>query len=137
MNQALNLFLNRLGNCQNLEDQTNLFNQVLDSLTDDNKKNELISKVSHKYPELQLKSSVSDQIYDTFEVGHRYLSRDVIQILSSIYKDYGIIKTAKSKDLLNWFEVKPTLVPDENKKMQKGYRLIKKLDFCTSHDSKA
>ena len=87
---------------------------------------------SFKYEEDQLEShmlNVSKEselhsvIHNKFKIGDRLGKKEIKQILQSIYRDLGIVSTAKATDLKNYFKLSRTCITLPDKTVKEGYLL--------------
>lgn len=69
-------------------------------------------------------------IYTTFKVGDRLKYCDVKKTLKDLYKKHNYYRSAKAKDIEEWFETKDAYfldtLPDGTKKKSMGYELLSK-----------
>ena len=66
-------------------------------------------------------------IYNQFEVGKKYLMKDIKEILSCTYEKLEISRAPKATDIEEWFEVKRTQITDPlTKRRDHGYEILKK-----------
>ena len=70
-----------------------------------------------------LESKLETMIRTQFKVGDRYSMKDIKSILSSLYFQLGISKTAKAKDLENYFKLTKTKVTLPDKTVKDGFKL--------------
>ena len=66
---------------------------------------------------------VARAIRQTFEVGKSYTKKHIKFLLSNIYRDLGLSKTAKATDLGNYFKLIRTKLKNESGKYEEGFRL--------------
>ena len=73
--------------------------------------------------------SIRKELVKLFEVGKRYLLRDIKDILREVYKSLGLTKTPKASDLENYFEFKEVIFYNsDTKKRDRGYEIIKLIE---------
>ena len=73
--------------------------------------------------------SIKQELVNLFEVGKRYLLRDIKETLRGVYKTLGLTKTPKASDLEDYFEVKEVIFYNsETKKRDRGYEIIKLIE---------
>lgn len=66
-------------------------------------------------------------VYNTFEIGRKYLKKDVKDMLSCLYEKLEIVRTPKATDIEEWFEIRNTQVTDPlTKRRDHGYEILKK-----------
>ena len=70
-----------------------------------------------------LDSRLETMIRTNFKVGGRYTMKDIKDILSGLYSHLGISKTAKAKDLENYFKLSKTKITMPNKSLENGFKL--------------
>lgn len=76
---------------------------------------------------LEIGDIIKNSIFNTFEVGKRYLVRDIKIKLIEIYKNLNISRTAKATDIEEWFEVRSVIIIDPiTKKHDKGFEILSK-----------
>ena len=70
-----------------------------------------------------LESKLETMVRTQFKVGDRYSMKDIKSILSSLYFQLGISKTAKAKDLENYFKLSKTKITMPDKSLENGFKL--------------
>ena len=70
-----------------------------------------------------LDSRLETMIRTKFKVGGRYTMKDIKAILSGLYSHLGISKTAKAKDLENYFKLSKTKITMPDKSLENGFKL--------------
>lgn len=70
-----------------------------------------------------LDSRLETMVRTQFKVGDRYTMKDIKAILSSLYSQLGISKTAKAKDLENYFKLSKTKITMPDKSLENGFKL--------------
>ena len=69
---------------------------------------------------------VKKEIYRLFQVGKRYINKDIKQSLKLLYERLGYQKTAKANDLEEYFEIKAVKFQDLSGKWVHGFELLSK-----------
>ena len=75
--------------------------------------------------EVKIDEKMVLKIYNTFEVGKRYVRSKIKSTLKDIYSEFGYDKTAKASDLFNYFEMKLVSLWI-NKKTVHGFEILGK-----------
>ena len=83
---------------------------------------DILQEWTKKCSNSNLNEDICKEIYGMFEVGKRYLSKDIKLTLKKLYSKLGYKKTAKATDILDYFEAKQILTPDK----KHGYEIISK-----------
>lgn len=91
---------------------------------------------AREYREDRLQSGMTDKskdsellaaIHNRFKVGDRYSLKELKSILGNIYRDLGISRTPKAKDLDNYFKLVKTKITLPNKDVTNGYKIESEL----------
>jgi hypothetical protein len=69
---------------------------------------------------------VRKEIYRLFQIGKRYINKDIKQSLKILYERLGYMKTAKANDLEEYFEIKAVKFQDLSGKWVHGLELLSK-----------
>jgi hypothetical protein len=69
---------------------------------------------------------VQKEIYRLFQIGKRYVNKDIKQSLKILYERLGYMKTAKANDLEEYFEIKAVKFQDLSGKWVHGLELLSK-----------
>ena len=69
---------------------------------------------------------VKEEIYRLFQIGKRYVNKDIKQSLKLLYERLGYQKTAKANDLEEYFEIKTVKFQDLSGKWVHGLELLSK-----------
>lgn len=74
-----------------------------------------------------VEESIIDAIYSVFEIGKRYTKADIKETLRSIYVRHSLSQTPKASQLLDYFELRPCQITNqETGKIDNGFEIIKK-----------
>lgn len=77
--------------------------------------------------EIEQENRVRNKIYNTFEIGHRYLLSDIKNKLGDIYKDLDYKCSPKASDLEVYFDLGKIRFPkDLSGRRSPGYEILKK-----------
>ena len=80
--------------------------------------------------EIEQENRVRSKIYNTFEIGHRYLLSDIKNKLGDIYKDLDYKCSPKASDLEVYFDLGKIRFPkDLSGRRSPGYEILKKKDL--------
>ncbi len=83
------------------------------------------TKIMSEILDQKVESSISDRVYQGFEVGDRISKASLKQKLGELYKNLNYSRTAKAADITKWFEVKRAQIKDPNTgKIVEGFELL-------------
>ena len=68
-------------------------------------------------------SELWNVIHNKFKIGDRLTNKDIKQTLQGIYRDLGIVSTAKATDLKKYFKLTRTRITLSDKRVENGFRL--------------
>ena len=68
-------------------------------------------------------SELHSAIYHKFKIGDRLSKKEIKESLQCIYRDLGIVSTAKATDLKEYFKLTRTRITLQNKQVENGFRL--------------
>lgn len=86
------------------------------------------SLIENKKKDPNILEKFNNELFNTFEVGKRYLRSYIKSSLKKIYKKYNpdLIITAKAVDLKKWFEVRKVTMPNPvTKRRENGFEILK------------